>query len=440
MTSGSPTEPVDSDEHPAEFNDVSDEPALPQLTEPRDGVPAVVDTAAALATTVAALAAGSGPIAIDAERAGGYRYSQRAYLLQFRREGSGLHLIDPIPLAGLPGLADALAGEEWVIHAASQDLPCLRELDLVPTRLFDTELAGRLLGYPKVALSSLLEEFCGVSLAKEHSAADWSTRPLPEPWLRYAALDVELLLELRDALERELIAQGKWEWAEQEFAAAATALPVERRQERWRRISGLHKVRKPRSLAVVKSLWEARDTVAQRRDAAPGRVLADAAIITAAMSLPESQDALLDLPGWGGRGARRNQDTWWRAIADAMALPESELPGPVRGSGPPPPRAWPDRFPEAATRLAHARARLASVSDRVHVPVENLVTPETVRQLCWEPPPNISSGDVDTFLASAGARPWQRELCAAELATALQEASSASPSTSPEPDITTDGT
>ena len=154
-------------------------------------------------------------MAVDAERAHGFRYSQRAYLIQLRRAGAGTHLIDPIAFGQPADLsvrsATALADAEWVIHAASQDLPCLYEVGLVPRTLFDTELAARLLGYPRVALGTMLEELLGVRLLKEHSAADWSTRPLPSEWLNYAALDVELLVELRDRLAAELVAsrQGR---------------------------------------------------------------------------------------------------------------------------------------------------------------------------------------------------------------------------------------
>ena len=91
-----------------------------------------------------------------------------------------------------------------MLHAASQDLPCLAEIGYRPRRLFDTELAGRLLGYPRVGLGTLVEEVLGLALEKSHSAADWSTRPLPSEWLLYAALDVEVLVELRDALAQQL--------------------------------------------------------------------------------------------------------------------------------------------------------------------------------------------------------------------------------------------
>ncbi len=180
-------------------------------------------TSDGLAAVIARLAGGSGPVAMDSERASGFRYGQRAYLVQICREGSGTFLIDPIALPDLSGVAAAIADAEWILHAASQDLPCLAEVGLVPRTLFDTELAGRLLGRDRVGLAALVESELGVTLAKEHSAADWSTRPLPEPWLRYAALDVEYLIELREVLGEALQEAGKGEWARQEFAAIAAA-------------------------------------------------------------------------------------------------------------------------------------------------------------------------------------------------------------------------
>src|SRR5690606_42005271 len=105
----------------------------------------------------------------------------------------------------------AVAEAGIVLHAASQDLPCLLELGFRPRRIFDTELAGRLLGYERVGLGTMVENVLGLRLEKGHSAADWSTRPLPEAWLRYAALDVEVLVELRDALHRELTETGRSE-------------------------------------------------------------------------------------------------------------------------------------------------------------------------------------------------------------------------------------
>jgi len=160
----------------------------------------VVDTRDAYLAATAALAAGHGPVGVDAERASGFTYSQRAYLIQVYRRGAGTFLFDPPPIGDFTELNDALADVEWVLHAASQDLACLREVGLDPVRIFDTELAARLLGIPRVGLGTVVEALLGIHLAKEHSAANWSTRPLPESWLVYAALDVELLPDLRDRM------------------------------------------------------------------------------------------------------------------------------------------------------------------------------------------------------------------------------------------------
>ena len=198
-------------------------PVVIDLDSPRDGVPLVIETQSGLERCAAAIAAGTGPADVDAERASGFRYGQRAFLVQIRREGSGTWLIDPEPFDDLRIINDALHGVEWILHAASQDLPCLSELGMWPDKLFDTELAARLAGLPRVGLAAVIEQLLGFGLAKEHSAADWSTRPLPEPWLRYAALDVEVLTELREELIELLEADGKLEFAEQEFAAILAA-------------------------------------------------------------------------------------------------------------------------------------------------------------------------------------------------------------------------
>jgi ribonuclease D len=389
------------------------------LTAPSEGTGEPVASRRALAEVLERFAAGTGPVAVDAERASGYRYSQRAYLVQLRRRGAGTALIDPIPLADLSGLDTVLADTEWVLHAASQDLPCLAEVGLRPRQLFDTELAARLAGFERVGLAALTENLLGYALEKHHSAADWSTRPLPESWLTYAALDVELLVELRDALAVVLAEQGKAEWAAEEFAAlvATGALPPRPRADPWRRTSGMHRVRGPRAQARVRALWYARDEIAQRRDTAPGRVLPDASIIAAAEMDPKSERELLLLPGFGGRSTRRLATTWLDALTQARALPDAELPTTPPYEGPPPPHRWAERDPAAAARLARCREVVTTVAAEINMPPENLITPDFVRRLAWEPPADLAT--VDELLAGYGARRWQRDLLAGHLAKAL---------------------
>ena len=392
------------------------------LLAPREGVPPVVQTQAALDEVVARFAAGSGPTAVDAERASGYRYSQRAYLVQLRREGAGSALIDPIGCPDLSQLSQALQDDEWVLHAANQDLSCLAEVGLVPSRVFDTELAGRLAGFERVGLGAMVENVLGLRLEKGHSAADWSTRPLPESWLVYAALDVEVLLELRDALEADLRAQGKLELAYEEFEAVRLAPSPAPRVDPWRRTSGLHRMRNRRQLAAVRSMWEARDAMARRRDVAPGRILPDAAIMAAVTTNPATPAALLELPVFGGRSTRRHVDTWFAALRQAAALPEDQLPVAVpAGDGPPAANRWADRDPAAAKRLARVRAVLSTLADSLTMPVENLLQPEAARRLAWSPPRELTTEAVARALATSGARAWQITTAAAPLAQALAE-------------------
>ncbi|GAA4025098.1 ribonuclease D [Allokutzneria multivorans] len=406
---------------------LSSDPASPAaepvpLTRPAEGVPPVVETLPALRAAVAKLAAGHGPYAVDTERASGYRYSQRAYLVQLRREGAGSVLVDPIPLGkDIDLLGELINGADWVLHAASQDLPCLAELDLRPGGLFDTELAGRLCGFERVALGALVERLLGYRLEKGHGAADWSRRPLPEEWLSYAALDVELLVELRNRLEKELIAQDKLDWALEEFEAVRTAPPPGPRAEPWRRTSGIHKLRSPRQYAAARSLWQARDGLARQRDIAPGRVLPDAAIVEAALNDPPSERELLGLPVFRGRAQRRQVDIWAGALREARELPKSELPDPSPPhDGPPPPNRWAERDPAAAARLQAARGALTERSKELRMPVENMLQPELVRRLCWQPPADATEDAVREALAKGGARNWQIGLTSGLLVTALQ--------------------
>jgi ribonuclease D len=403
-------------------SEVSGPGASVPLLEPRDGLPPVVQDDAALAEAIGRLTNAHGPVAVDAERASGYRYGQRAYLVQLRRAGAGTMLIDPIACPDLSGVDAALAGTEAILHAASQDLPCLAEVGFRPRQLFDTELAGRLLGYPRVALGTLVEEVLGFHLEKGHSAADWSVRPLREELLRYAALDVEVLIELRDALAAELADQGKTEWARQEFAAVLAAKPAAARPDPWRRTSGIHRVQSRRALAVVRELWTVRDRIARAADLSPRRVLPDSAIIDAARALPVNPSQLSRISGFAGRQARRHEKEWLAAVTKARTSPDSDLPDATGGpipAGPPPAHRWAERDPAAAARLAAARATVTAIAEAHRLPVENLLAPDTLRRLSWDPPQPADTETVSLALSGSGARLWQVELTAGPLAEAL---------------------
>ena len=395
--------------------------ATPLLT-PAGGVPEIIDTEPEFKLAITKLASGTGPIAVDAERASGYRYSARAYLIQLKRN-SDIFLIDPTAFTNSPLITELnqiIQATEIILHASTQDLPCLREWGLSPKALFDTELGARLAGLPRVGLGALVEHFFNRSLAKEHSAVDWSQRPLNQEWINYAALDVELLIELRDEIAKLLEHENKLSWAMSEFQSILNAPPAPPREDPWRRTSGMHKIRKREQLAVVRELWIARDAIAAKSDVAPGRLLSDNAITELAVAAPLTTKAFQKTlrpiglrPRW-----MEHVDTWVAAILRAQS---SELPAMrLNGDGMPPVKQWRDKFPERYAPLTHARDAVGKRAVELNMPAENLITPELVRRICWDQTaPHIDA--VSQKLAKLGARTWQVEQVAPLLCAALTE-------------------
>ncbi len=369
-----------------------------------------------------ALANGSDQVGVDAERASGFRYGSEAYLVQMYRRGSGTFLFDPTLIDDFSVLRDAVIGEEWILHAASQDLPCLDMLGLRPETLFDTELASRLLGFERVGLGSVVEQLLGIQLSKAHSAADWSTRPLPHAWLEYAALDVALLPDLRDAIAEQLDAQGKVDFAAQEFEAVRTRTPKPPADEPWRKLAGGNRLRTPRELTLARELWNARDALAREKDVAPGRLVPDASLIVAAKMNPRSRGELAGNKDFRGRASRSELDRWWQAILKAKtAEPPTPKPRTRDKDAVPHHRNWAQRFPEAAERLAAARDAVVAEAERQNMPVENLLTPDVMRRLVWDPPAELTAGAVEARLIELGARNWQAVLTAPILAEVFVE-------------------
>ena len=412
------------------------EDAIP-LLKPIGGTPSVITSEEELDHALELLDEGSGPFAIDAERASGYKYSSRAYLIQIKRTGGGLHLIDPIPFHEedpfqihplFHELNELIRTDEVILHASTQDLPCLREVGLQPSQLFDTELGGRIAGLPRVGLGALVESLLGISLAKEHSAVDWSHRPLPEEWLTYAALDVELLVELREKIGALLDEQGKSAWAEQEFRAILQAPPSPPRKEPWRRSSGIHKVKRRDQLAIIKALWMERDALARAADVAPGKFLSDAALLELALHVPKTRAEMEKVLRPIGARARWFEHTaqWLKAIEAGKAVPESHWPQMRADSDAMPPvKLWRDKFPAKFAPLSHARAAIEKEAKNLSIPPENLISPDLVRRLCWSPPEgstaHLQTDDVEVKLLEFGARAWQAEIVGPLIAAALLE-------------------
>ena len=394
---------------------------LTPLLSPRNGTPEIAADEAAFEKIITQLSSGEGPIAIDAERASGYRYSQRAYLIQIYRKGGGLHLIDPIPLRDSKlweKFNNQLSKFEWVIHASTQDLPCLIELGLTPQHLFDTELGARIAGCPKVGLGALAESLLELSLAKEHSAVDWSIRPLRAEWITYAALDVDILLDIRDKVEQLLSEQKKLKWAEQDFASIIKnyqdyEFSDSPKSDRWRRTSGMHKVRDRLSMTIIRDLWLSRDELAREIDLAPGRVLGDEAIVELAIKRPDNLEEVAKTIGWRTRLEAPPFSRWLKVLTTSLKTPiDEQVELRVASQSMPPIKIWKEKNPLGYARLTHARAALIELSMQLQIPTENLITPDYVKRICWQEPPTDVS-DYESFvegeLTRLGARSWQVE-------------------------------
>ena len=390
----------------------------PQLIAyPRDGIPEVISTIDALKEAAEKLGCSAMPLAVDVERAQGFRYGSSPYLLQLRREDVGSFLIDTAELSDLT-ILQPFIDAPWILHDASQDLPNLRELGLRIPELFDTQIASRLVGLTHFGLSAVCEQLLGLALLKDHQAANWSVRPLPKDWLRYAVLDVELLTALKDALELRLEALGRLSWAQQEFSHIAEAAPPKPKKDRWRSIPGIGKLTSKRALAIARELWFERDAIAQEIDLAPGRLVRNSGIIHAAQRPPRTRHNLLSIAEFRSPQTRRYADRFLAAVGRALVLPENQLPPRHRKEDDehtPSVRHWQRLRAEAHDLLLQVRATVAQQSEYLEISPEIVLEPRIQRALAWDYSQDEPIGPVDEYLAAHGARPWQVAIVAPDL-------------------------
>lgn len=429
------------------------------LSEPSGGVPDLISTREGFDDFVERFASASGPLAADAERASGYRYSQQDWLVQFKRQGAGIALVDPVAVAEKGAqwedFNQALGDTEWIIHDSLQDLPGYYALGMRPSRLFDTERAARLLGNAHFGLAAVTEKYLGLTLAKEHSAADWSYRPLNRDMRNYAALDVEVLIELRNTLSAELRRSGKEEWAQEDFAFLLKkgSRPRPERIEPWRHISRINSLdRDLRGLAVARQLWTVRDYYAKQYDIAPNLLLQDSAIIEAAQRKPHNSREFASIRSLNQRVRMRKGDerdkmferyapiqrrvkpaVWKQAIRQALDLPDDQLPSRknVRPdeSGTNAPKSmklWKSHHPDRYACLEAAKRRINQISQDTQTPADILLKPQILRNLCWHAKDlplrsreREGSDSVHTFLMDQGARRWQADLLSESLTSVI---------------------
>lgn len=352
-------------------------------------------------------------IGLDAERASGFKYSNRAYLVQFSTADS-IFLLDPTVFSqsDLNGLIEIVNQKLWILHSATQDIPCLRELGFSPSAIYDTELSARICGIEKFGLSSIALELLDLEMEKEHSAADWSQRPLSAEMLNYAALDVDVLHELKSALERKVKEMGRAHWLDQELIRLLSFKPKTQPKDAWRSLPGITKIKDERKLKIAASLYQKRDEIAREKDIAPGRLIPDRSIMAAVDQLPQSKRDLARNRDFQGRASRSLLDDWWNAVqnSESVDIAEQELdPNHLPNH-----RSWERRFPEAHLRLSTLRPIVLAKAQGLEIAPEILLSPDALRRVCFKP-----EADLALQLKTLGARDWQIELLAPELAAAL---------------------
>lgn len=394
------------------------------IKKTREPLGDVVDTEEKLLQVCKLISATKGSVALDTERAGSFRYCQGAYLVQIRREGCGTFLIDPQAFKNLSALDSAIGKNEWILHDAAQDMPCLAEIGMTPSLLFDTELAAKLLNIKRFGLSAVTEYALGITLAKEYSAVNWSIRPLPADWLNYAALDVEFLIELRQVLWSELENQHKNEWAIQEFNHLLHYKAPPPKPDPWRHVPGSGKVNNPRSLAALRELWETREKIAANENLAPAKVLSNPALIALAVCLPKGRRYLNSIQEFRHDYlGRRRADNWCAALSRARKIPAQDLPprcAPRRHDLAPDARISARNHPQEACRWHRLRTVISQVAQKLDVFSETMLEPRTVRRLAWVLPDNARESQVLEVLQTSEARPWQIEHLLEPLVKALQ--------------------
>lgn len=380
----------------------------------------LVDNQDAYRAALQQLAATHGPIAIDTERASGYRYFPNAYLVQIRRGHGPIYLFDPTALKDLSELGAIINSEMWILHSGRHDLPCLADLELVPQQLWDTELAARMLRAERVGLGALVADQLQVQLDKAYSDVDWSERPLQPSWLEYAAVDVLFLADLMVLQLLEAEKTAKLSILRQEFAALCAWQPKPPAEQPWRKVSHINVLAKDnRGLALVREIWTTRDEIARNADLAPHLVLPDSAIITAAQRRPRSEKDLQRIKGFNAVLAQPHLGAFWRAVMRGKRVDENlrrtPLPAGANSHG------YFRKNSGAKARLETVRETVAAVAATLDIPAEHVLDPAVVKRLAADPPALLLPGETAAKLDSYGARQWQIAAVSEQLAAALAQ-------------------
>ncbi len=332
-------------------------------------------------------------VALDTEFHAERTYSARLMVVQLAFD-DGEVIVDALALTDLRPLVLALTQTTVVGHALSADLRIFADrYTLVPSRVFDTQVAASFLGYGmQISLADLVRSVCGVRLSKSQTVSDWSSRPFSERQVEYLVDDVVHLLPLYDALLPRLESKGRYEWVFEECAELGDIERYRMDERRaYLRIPGAMRMSR-RELGILSELVKLRDAVARERDLPLRFVLPDDVVAGLAATKPAKMDDFAQLRRFDGGMKRQLGPSILAAVARGQALAEEDLPQrPARPAA-----------PARDALVSLLGAMIAEIAREAELPASLLVPRAALERLAREIPP-----DRESFERVLALQPWR---------------------------------
>jgi len=335
-------------------------------------------------------------IALDTEFVGESNYRPELCLVQVEAEGR-LALLDPLAVNLQPFWELLVSGaRETIVHGGVRDmLFCYEAVGKMPASVVDVQIAAGLIGleYP-AGFSTLMERLLGRSFSKAETRTDWRRRPLSSQQIEYALEDVLYLRELWATLRARLEQAGRMEWLREEMDRWKAEAIQKTLREGWRRLPGQSGLSR-RGLAVLRELWQWRESQAKRRNCPAKFVLRDDLLVELARRETGNIHRIRAVRGLHHPGLRKHLPQIAACIERALHLREDQLPQPSVAASIP-------VFPILAQFLY---AALATRCRQAHVAPSLVGAPNDVRE--WIAYRLGAGNSAETPLLERG---WRAEL------------------------------
>jgi len=349
------------------------------------------------------LMADCGNIAIDTEADSLYHYYQKVCLIQLTFSDLN-YIVDPLSGVNLEKFFKVLSHKPLILHDAAYDLRMMKlSFGFYPKgEVFDTMVAGQLLGYHYLGLSAMLEEFFGVELAKTGQKSDWSQRPLSKSLLRYASFDTFYLHRLADQLRGQLESLGRLSWHAESCDKVVRAALEEKADvdadQAWR-IKGTKQLGKG-ALAMIKELWHWREQESQKADIPPFKVMVPKLLIhLAAWASSHPKEPLSKGPRLSRSCSGRRLEELKKAIAIAHNMPESQRPGHLK------PKNRGRAAPETETIVEELKCEIAIIAEELQIVPQVIASRAMLKAVAVRKPESVKE-----ITRCGGILNWQARL------------------------------